>query len=1086
MLDHPQGPILAPAATPGGPCLAVLVPVILLALLLPAPGLASPAAGQAPAHDMPAWLPHYDVDIDLDVAGHQAHVRQRATWTNMHPSASTKDLVFNAHSRYIVPDKEIGFMAKMLEILRVKASEALGEKVPACDIRRITLPTPTGEIELPFHYEGDTLTSLVVNLPAEVKPGQSITVVMDFVMHLPHKQGRWGQWEGVTFLSNWLPVFAVFADPIPPPGCPHDKETPHPPPPSGPTWQPTPFVPWHQPFFNEACIYTVRVRLPADQHIATSGTIMASGPIGEGRQEVHIQALGVRDFAFLCSARYHSFDGEVKVGPDQRPVRIHILAFPEHEFYARQMVRIACQAITIYSQWFGPYPWDDFTIAEAFFGWNGNECATLVMIDERVFAMPHLACGYADYLVSHEICHQWWYNLVGTNGYCETWMDEAFANHFSHRLLNQVVGKNNQLMHYPAGLEWLPNIRREDYRSYGLYGTFGRGENGPILQEMPKFGHLANLFSLCYDKGSRVVGMIEERLGEAAFMDFIRRVQARYRYRIIRVADFQRELEEYTGRSWQDFFCHWLYGLGLSDWSIEKVEVTPEEAGKGSGWAKWACPLARRLYGGGGCAGSCEPHTYRVVVWVKQKLDYNEPTTLGFALPNCLGYPIRVPILPDARSYQYDDPPTRVEALHQSGGAYLRVEVVLPAAPTQIAVDPDQLIVDTNPANNFWHTPIRWRVTPVYTFLEETDLTCAYDRWNVIAGPWIYGAAYDDAWFTRSTMIGARAALYRTQEFCGGIYSAYRTDFRDVVLGADGVWDHWPDHPFQTGFNVERRLAGTYDDNEHAIRAAVWERYVLTYGSSLYLPPFQFVDAYASYQDNFLPFADHPSPLAQRPERTSTLGLRYHLNYLTPYFDPEGGMQFDLYYEGGLADLDRRMGMQKFSGQFSMVKSLPDLSKHLPAGSWLHESLGPALEWLGDTRLAWRIYGGVAGPSYGEFFSMGGSQLFRGFDLAQRQGSTVWVGSLEWRVPLAQNLHTDALDHIFSLRNVYGAAFYDVGDALINNHSQGPVAHAAGLGLRFDVSYFSFVERTLLTVDVAKTVNLPTGVQVWFGVTQPF
>ena len=64
--------------------------------------------------------------------------------------------------------------------------------------------------------------------------------------------------------------------------------------------------------------------------------------------------------------------------------------------------------------------------------------------------MPHLADGYVDYLVTHEICHQWWYNVVGTNGYAETWMDEGLATYFSHRLLNQKHGKNNDLLDYPA------------------------------------------------------------------------------------------------------------------------------------------------------------------------------------------------------------------------------------------------------------------------------------------------------------------------------------------------------------------------------------------------------------------------------------------------------------------------------------------------------------------------------------------------------------------------------------------------------------------------------------------------------------
>ena len=86
---------------------------------------------------------------------------------------------------------------------------------------------------------------------------------------------------------------------------------------------------------------------------------------------------------------------------------------------------------------------------------------------------------------------------------------------------------------------------------------------------MEEFGHVVNLFSRAYDRGSKVVGMIEDRLGETATFDFIRLVYRKYYFRILRVADFQRELEEYTGQSWDEFFQHWVYGKGLTDWKVE-------------------------------------------------------------------------------------------------------------------------------------------------------------------------------------------------------------------------------------------------------------------------------------------------------------------------------------------------------------------------------------------------------------------------------------------------------------------------------------------------------------------------------------
>jgi hypothetical protein len=1064
---------------------AVLVALALFAAAAPAdPGL--PRAGPVSVIPLPDYLPKYKVDIDLDVANRTARVRQEATWINPHVTP-TQQLVFNAHSHYVVPDGEIGFMAKTLEILRVKASEALGYTEPPLEVHRVTLLENGKTVPLEFRYEGDTHTSLVIDLPHPVCQNDSVTVILDETIHLPNKQGRWGQWEGVTFLSNWLPVFAVYDSPMKKcdtwgctsSGPPHDA--------LAACWQPTPFIPWHQPFFNEAGIYHVSVALPCDQEVACTGKVMAATKLPDGRQRLDIEAIGVREFTFICSARYHVYQGEAKAGPGGSPVRVRIVALPEHEFYAKELVRIAVDALNAYSQWFGPYPWPDFTIAESYFGWNGNECSTLVMLDYRVFAMPHIAKDYVEYLASHEICHQWWYNMIGTNGYCETWMDESMANYFSHRLMNQKFGRFNSIMSYPSGLEWLPNIRREDYRSYGMYGTIARGEHTPILQEMPKFGHVVNLFNLCYDKGSRVVGMIEERIGETAFIDFIRIIVAKYRFRILRVADFQRELEQYTGGSsghgtheWETFFKEWLCGTGLADWAIAKVELSAPPTCT----AHDRCVLRKLLCANDLPEGEVPVGGTRVEITVEQRREINEPTTLGIALPKCVGWPIRVPLFPHAGSYDLEDIHARVTSLPplKNGGVRMKVEIVLPAEPTQIAVDPDEITVDAEPANNFWHSPIRFRFSPLYTFLEETDLTTAYDRWNVIFGPWLYSAAYDDPWFTRSTMAGARVGFYRTQQFSGGIYTGYRTDFRDVVAGVDGVWDHFPDAHYQVGFVAEHRLLESNNGDNNATRAAAWLRYILTYGSSLYLPPFQYVDLFAHYSDNFLPFPTQTIPGGVRYDDTYTMGLHYRINYLTPYWDPEGGFQFEAIYEGGIAQLPASVGVHKVSAQLSAVKSAPDLAQYAPGGGWLHD----ALEWFSDTRLAVRGYGATSAPSKGEFFSMGSDTLFRGFDMAQRQGSTVWVASAEWRVPVARRLELDAVDHLVGLRNAYLALFYDVGNTYINGKQVGATAHALGAGLRLDVGWLSFVERTTLRLDVAKSVNTDTGIQVWVGLNHPF
>jgi hypothetical protein len=1040
----------------------------------------------ARAVEVPSWLPRYDLDIHLNVEQHQVSVRQRVTWTNRHPLPTGK-VVFNVHSHYVLPAKDIPLFAKMLEILRLAPTEVFDLEGPPCQVQKVTLlgevdrtgsgaekQTPadkaqapgTGAItppvtlhaprpllapvDLPFAFQKKIDTALEVTLPTEVRQGESITLELAFTLRLPQTQGRWGQWKGVTFLAQWLPVVAYF-----------DQHG----------WQPVPFIPWHQPFFNEAGIYSARVTLPADQKVGSSGSVTATRDLGDGWQQVDIQGGPLRDFALFSCARF-----EEHVGQADR-VRVRVLALPGHEFYAEQMVHTVREALPVYERWFGPYPYDQFTIVESYFGWNGNECGGLVMIDARIFTMPHMAHNFVDMLVSHELCHQWWYNVVGTNGYAETFMDEGLAVYFSHRLMDQKHGKNNLLLEWPTGLEWLPQIHRDDYRYYTLLGVLGRGEQTPTVQDMPGFTHLVNLSAMTYDRGGKIVGMIEDRLGEAAFLDFMRRLYAKYAFRILRVAEFRHELEIYTGQSWQEFFNSWLYGKGMTDWCVERVTLEPvknraarrEEQGAKIG------PLASLVHpwtsGGVRRGQPC-----RATIYLRQRGEVLEQTVLGICLDDSENYQIRIPVLPQVPVLDVEEPPARVECL---GQGQVRVQVELPDQPTQITVDPDEVLLDRDPSNNTWKPRVRVRITPLYFELDETDLTNAYDRLNIICGPWLYGSTYQDPWYTRSPMLGLRAGVYRTQEFSGGAYMAYRSDDRNLVAGVDGVIDHWPWAHFQVGFNVERSLATLSPEYVPASRGVVFGRYIFNYSSSLYLPPIDYVEVFGAVQNRSLPAPLQPPPPGTDLFQDQTVaGVHYHLDYLTPYWDPEGGFAIDATYQEGLPLFGEDRSFQQLFAQLSAVKTMP---------AWLNWMKNvPGLSWVPDTRLAARVYGGAALPTNAEIFTLGGGDHFRGFDLSERQGNLVWLASVEWRVPLARGLQWDVCDHVAGMRNLYAAAFYDVGDAYLSGHETGPIAHAVGLGLRLDVAWFSLIERTIFRIDIAKTVNSSSPVQFWFGVRHPF
>jgi hypothetical protein len=464
-----------------------------------------------------------------------------------------------------------------------------------------------------------------------------------------------------------------------------------------------------------------------------------------------------------------------------------------------------------------------------------------------------------------------------------------------------------------------------------------------------------------------------------------------------------------------------------------------------------------------------EAKACRVVVELSQNGEITEPTVLGICLDDSDNYQIRLPIVPLAPEVHLEEMHAHIIAMDAK---HVRVEIELPCEPTQITVDPDSVLLDCHPENNCWQPRINWRVTPLYFLLDETDLTNPYDRWSVIFGPWLYGPTYGNPWYTLSSMAGVRAGVYRTQEFSAGAYVAYRSDYRDVAEGVDALLDHWPFPNTQVGFNFERSLT-TFSNDAQNSRGVIYGRYVINYSSSLYLPPFEYAEVFAAITDNNLPPPSVATPGANHFDHQSLLGVHFHRDYRTPYWNPEGGYALDVTGVAGLPALDEAQSFQALYAQLSAVQNLGALDK-----------LG--LHWLSDTRLAARLYGAAAVPENAQVFSLGGNMLFRGFDLSQRQGNVVWIASVEWRFPIIKGVEWDCCDHIAGIRNIEGVLFYDTGNAYLQGQAEGPIAQAVGAGLRVDIAWFSLIERTTVRFDVATAINCNVPIQFWFGLAHAF
>ena len=94
---------------------------------------------------------------------------------------------------------------------------------------------------------------------------------------------------------------------------------------------------------------------------------------------------------------------------------IRCLSLPEHGFYAEKMVQWVSEALPIYTL-VRPLPLQALYDCGIVLRLDGQRMRRLDHDRQSRVRHAHAAAPYVECLVSHEFCHQWFYNAVGTNG----------------------------------------------------------------------------------------------------------------------------------------------------------------------------------------------------------------------------------------------------------------------------------------------------------------------------------------------------------------------------------------------------------------------------------------------------------------------------------------------------------------------------------------------------------------------------------------------------------------------------------------------------------------------------------------------
>ncbi|MAE76898.1 MAG: aminopeptidase [Planctomycetes bacterium] len=397
-----------------------------------------------------------------------------------------------------------------------------------------------------------------ISLTQPIEPGTKATVAIDWHTKLPggnrgrgHRMTqRWG--DTLFQPTQWFPRLAKYDDLR--------------------GWDTNVYLGPAE-FFNNFGRFDVKIDVPAGWIVTATGvlqnpkdvltkkardrlarvlqsddeiTIVGPGEVGPGkatavgkRLEWHFVADLVNDFAWATAENYVWKATRASI-PGKGPIPIHMVHLPERARWFNRAGAITRHALEFYSGLWAPYAFPQLTLQDG--PSSGMEYPMVINSNQ----------GAAD----HEVAHQWWPMMVGTNETWYGWMDEGLNSYMN--ILSRA---------HKRGVE--PNLDGHGQS----YGRTAGDESEPTMMWCSNYGGGQYSFQT-YRKATLMLSMLGGIVGDEAVREAISDYTKAWIFKHPSPWDFAFFLSNALERDLGWFWYYWLWTTESVDGSIAKVTTS--------------------------------------------------------------------------------------------------------------------------------------------------------------------------------------------------------------------------------------------------------------------------------------------------------------------------------------------------------------------------------------------------------------------------------------------------------------------------------------------------------------------------------
>lgn len=500
----------------------------------------------------------YKISVSLDDKKHQLDGKLELKYTNNSPHVLDKigfHLWPNAYST-----KSTAFAKQKRKQNSLKYHFAPITQMG--NITELDFRVDQEQAKLMIDTKNPDMAWLILNQP--LKPGQTIIIETPFQVKIPLTFSRLGH-NGHTYeITQWYPKPAVY---------------------DAKGWHLMPYLDQGE-FFSEFGNFDVNIHLPENYVVASTGELQDESEkrfleekVRQSSQAIANQtklydkdpesssqyktirylAENVHDFAWFASKRFYVQKSNCQV---QVFKNIETWGFFENPKFWSKSAEYVKRAVEFYSANVGTYPWPQATAVEAALSAGGGMEYPMITVISGANDDASL-----DNVITHEVGHNWFYGILGSNEREHPFMDEGINTYYENRYMDSFYAVREGFL--PR--KWNKYLGNLDQNQLG-FRVFQRSH----LSQHPD-QHSANFFSWnygidVYSNTGYYLEYLEKYWGKKKFDSAMKNYYNEWKFKHPYPEDLKASLEKNAGEDLSWLFEGLLQSDNKTDYAIRSLK----------------------------------------------------------------------------------------------------------------------------------------------------------------------------------------------------------------------------------------------------------------------------------------------------------------------------------------------------------------------------------------------------------------------------------------------------------------------------------------------------------------------------------